>query len=130
MTPEILLIEDNGQNRYLLSYLLTKHGYRVREAVDGPEGMRMAGERAPALILLDIQLPGMDGYEVARRLKKDDALRAVPVIAVTSYAMTGDRERCIEAGCDGYIEKPVDPATFVAQVEAILSNQCKPGPEA
>ena len=120
MKKKILLIEDNEQNRYLVSYILNARGWDVMHAPDGPTGLAMAAESEPALILLDIQLPGMDGYEVARALRADPKLDPVPVIAVTSYAMSGDRERCLEAGCNGYLEKPIDPRSFASQVEAFL----------
>jgi len=120
MNKRILLIEDNEQNRYLVTFLLQARGWEVAHAADGPAGLALAGEIAPALILLDIQLPGMDGYAVARALRANPKLAAIPVVAVTSYAMPGDRERCIEAGCTGYLEKPIDPQTFAAEVEAML----------
>lgn len=120
MNRRILLIEDNEQNRYLVTFLLQARGWEVAHAADGPAGLALAGEIAPALILLDIQLPGMDGYAVARALRANPKLAAIPVVAVTSYAMPGDRERCIEAGCTGYLEKPIDPQTFAAEVEAML----------
>jgi CheY-like chemotaxis protein len=120
MAKHILLIEDNEQNRYLLTFLLERHGYRVTCALDGPHGVEAAKALHPDLILLDIQLPSMDGYAVARALRSDPTLREVPIIAVTSYAMVGDRERTLEAGCTGYIEKPIDPDTFVTEVEGYL----------
>lgn len=120
MNKRILLIEDNEQNRYLVTFLLQARGWEVAHAADGPAGLKLAGEIAPALILLDIQLPGMDGYAVARALRANPKLDAIPVVAVTSYAMSGDRERCIEAGCNGYMEKPIDPQTFTADVERFV----------
>jgi two-component system cell cycle response regulator DivK len=118
MSRTVLLIEDNEQNRYLATFLLEQNGYRVLSASDGPRGVEMARTLRPDLILLDIQLPTMDGYEVARRLRDIPSLRDTPVIAVTSYAMAGDREKCLAAGCSGYIEKPINPETFVAEIEA------------
>jgi CheY-like chemotaxis protein len=123
MNKRILLIEDNEQNRYLVTYLLQARGWEVVHAADGPAGLTLAATVDPALILLDIQLPGMDGYAVARALRESGRLDAVPVVAVTSYAMPGDRERCIEAGCDGYLEKPIDPQTFAAQVESFIRKK-------
>ncbi len=120
MTRDVLLIEDNEQNRYLVTFLLERHGYTVRSVADGARGIEAARERAPAVVLLDIQLPTMDGYAVARGLRALDQLRSVPIVAVTSYAMPGDRERALEAGCTGYIEKPINPETFVAEVERSL----------
>ncbi len=121
----ILLIEDNEQNRYLATFLLERHGYRVVPAADGQRGVELARELNPELILLDIQLPSMDGYAVARALRAIPPLAEVPIIAVTSYAMVGDREKALEAGCTGYIEKPIDPDTFVAQVQ---HHQAAPAP--
>lgn len=122
MNKRILLIEDNEQNRYLVTFLLESRGWNVVHAADGRTGLDLAASVDPALILLDIQLPGMDGYDVARALRADAKLDAVPVIAVTSYAMPGDKERCLEAGCNGYLEKPIDPQTFAADVESFLGN--------
>lgn len=120
MNRRILLIEDNEQNRYLASFLLQARGWEMLHAEDGPRGVELAGKADPVLILLDIQLPGMDGYAVARALRLDPKLAEVPIVAVTSYAMPGDRERCMVAGCDGYIEKPIDPATFATEVERFV----------
>lgn len=116
MTHTILLIEDNEQNRYLATFLLEKRGYRIVCAPDGPTGIALAQTLAADLILLDIQLPGMDGYAVARALRGFPALRDTPIIAVTSYAMVGDREKSLAAGCNGYIEKPINPETFVGEI--------------
>ncbi len=123
MQPKILLIEDNEQNRYLATFLLEKRGYQVLAVPDGPLGVELAGKEPPDLILLDIQLPGMDGYAVARELRKNPALRATPIVAVTSYAMTGDREKTIAAGCNGYIEKPINPETFGDEIGRFLEGQ-------
>jgi CheY-like chemotaxis protein len=117
---KILVIEDNEQNLYLTTFILEKRGYEVIQAREGGEGTRLAGQAEPDLILLDIQLPEMDGYQVAQALRSNPALDGVPIVAVTSYAMVGDRERILAAGCTGYIEKPINPDTFVAQVEAHL----------
>lgn len=122
MSRTILLIEDNEQNRYLLTFLLEGRGYRVVAAVDGPHGIEAARTVAPALVLLDIQLPTMDGYAVARALRRIEALRTTPIIAVTSYAMPGDREKALESGCTGYIEKPINPDTFVTEMEVALAR--------
>lgn len=115
----VLMIEDNEQNRYLATFLLERHGYRVVSVPDGPRGVELAAEMIPDVILLDIQLPTMDGYAVARALRQIDALRDTPIIAVTSYAMVGDREKSLQAGCTGYIEKPINPETFVAEIAAV-----------
>jgi len=123
MTGKILLIEDNEQNGYLVEYLLGKRGWQVVSAMDGPTGLRLAERESPDLILLDIQLPGMDGHEVARRLRTLDVLENIPIIAVTSYAMPGDRESCLAAGCTGYIEKPIDPGRFADEVEKFIEER-------
>ncbi len=120
MKARILLIEDNEQNRYLARFLLEQGGHEVLQAETGPLGLAMAAEAKPDLILLDIQLPGMDGHAVARNLKSNTELRSIPVVAVTSYAMAGDREKCLEAGAEGYIEKPINPETFLTEIEAFL----------
>jgi len=120
MKPTILLIEDNEQNLYLATFLLEQNGYTVVPARSGSEGIDLAGRIQPALIILDIQLPQMDGYAVARELRQNLALKDVSIVAVTSYAMVGDRERALEAGCTGYIEKPINPDTFRSQIEMYL----------
>ena len=120
MNRRILLIEDNAQNRYLVTFLLQARGWEVVHAEDGPAGLAVAERIDPALVLLDIQLPGMDGYTVARALRAIPKFNSVPVVAVTSYAMPGDRERCVESGCNGYLEKPIDPETFALSVEEFL----------
>lgn len=120
MKTKILLIEDNEQNRYLATFLLTQHGHEVVAAENGPLGIELAEKIQPHLILLDIQLPGMDGYAVARALKSDARLRAIPIVAVTSYAMVGDREKVLASGAEGYIEKPINPETFVQEIESFL----------
>ena len=120
MKPKILVIEDNEQNIYLVTFILEKNGYEVVQARDGREGIELAGQVKPTLILLDIQLPVMDGYEVARRLKEKAETSEIPIVAVTSYAMVGDRERVLLSGCAGYIEKPINPETFMAEVEQYL----------
>lgn len=122
MSATILVIEDNDQNLYLVTFILENHGYQVHAARDGMEGVARATTLVPDLILLDIQLPGMDGYMVARRLKENPDLGSVPIVAVTSYAMPGDREKALEAGCTGYIEKPINPDTFMQQIEQHLKD--------
>lgn len=117
MNTIVLVIEDNEQNLYLMRFLLEKNGFTVVEATDGLKGVEMAKETKPHLILLDIQLPRMDGYTVAREIRKNDELSDTPIVAVTSYAMVGDRERILAAGADGYIEKPIDPEIFVEQIK-------------
>jgi two-component system cell cycle response regulator DivK len=117
---KVLVIEDNEQNMYLVTFILEKSGYRVIQARDGQAGIALARQTKPDLILLDIQLPVMDGYAVARELGQNRELEGVPIVAVTSYAMAGDRERVLAAGCVGYIEKPINPATFVAEIKQYL----------
>ena len=121
MNKPILLIEDNEQNSYLVTFLLEKHGYEVVAAADGFSGIEMARTLMPSMVLLDIQLPRMDGYAVALALRHMESLKTTPIIAVTSYAMVGDREKCLSAGCNGYIEKPIDPETFVLEIKRIAA---------
>ena len=113
----ILYIEDNEQNYYLVNVLLNTRCCKVLWAQEGQEGIEKAAQSRPDLILLDIQLPVMDGYEVASKLRSNPELSKIPIIAVTSYAMSGDREKALSAGCNGYIEKPIDPDTFLAQID-------------
>jgi two-component system, cell cycle response regulator DivK len=121
MEKKILVIEDNEQNLYLITFMLEKAGYEVMQARDGLEGIALAKRDTPALILLDIQLPLMDGYAVAEELKKNAAVANVPIVAVTSYAMVGDRERALAAGCVGYVEKPINPETFLDEIKQYFS---------
>ncbi|MBP7633445.1 response regulator [Candidatus Ozemobacteraceae bacterium] len=120
MGRKLLIIEDNEQNLYLMQFLLGKHGFETVGARNGRDGVKAALELVPAAILLDIQLPEMDGYAVAAELKKHAELDGIPIIAVTSYAMVGDREAILAAGATGYIEKPIDPETFVSEISAFL----------
>ena len=117
---KILVVEDNQDNREMVVKVLKFNGYEVIEAVDGEEGIEKAKTEAPALILLDIYLPKMDGYEVAKRLKGDTGLRDIPVIALTAHAMKGNREQALAAGCDGYISKPIDIRELPKQIEQFL----------
>ncbi len=121
MSKTILVIEDNKQNLYLLRFLLEKDGFAVAEATDGQQGIEAARLLHPAAILLDIQLPGMNGYAVAEEIRKLEELKGVPIIVVTSYAMAGDRERALAAGATDYIEKPIDPDTFAERVRKHVS---------
>lgn len=116
----VLIIEDNEQNRYLATFLLEQHGFRVIVAADGAQGIETARRFVPDLILLDIQLPLLDGYAVARVLRQTESLSRTPIVAVTSYAMIGDREKCLEVGCNGYIEKPINPETFIEEISRFL----------
>lgn len=126
MKARILIIEDNEQNLYMETFLLEKQGYEVVGARDGREGIEVAMRLKPALIVLDIQLPVMDGHEVARRLKEQPETRAIPIVAVTSYAMPSDREKILDNGCEGYMEKPINPDTFVSELERYLPTSPLP----
>ena len=123
MSPRILMIEDNPANLELMTYLLRAFKYRVLTAEDGEKGLALAQSERPDLVVCDIQLPKMDGFEVVRRLKLDEATRTIPAVAVTAFAMMGDRERVLAAGFDGYIGKPIVPETFVPQVEQFLRTK-------
>ena len=120
MSKRILVIEDTENNRRILNDLLTRAGFEVVEANDGEKGVAMAAERKPDLILMDIQLPIVDGYEATRRIKSDPALRGIPIIAVTSYALSGDEAKARAAGCDGYVAKPLSPREILATVREFL----------
>ncbi|GGG43905.1 response regulator [Bizionia arctica] len=119
MKLSVLIIEDNEQNMYMLSYLLEKSHYNVIKAYNGNDGLTLAHENKPDIILIDIQLPDMDGYEICSKLAFNGLPKNTVYITVTSYAMGGDREKSMEAGADGYIEKPIDPDLFVEQMERI-----------
>lgn len=123
----ILYIEDNDQNFYLVNFILTAKGHEVTRADNGQAGIEMAGRLTPELILLDIQLPIMDGYAVARALRSNAGLQRVPIVALTSYAMPGDREKAIDAGCSGYLEKPINPTTFAEQIQVFLKQSTSKG---
>jgi len=118
----ILLVEDNEMNRDMLSRRLERKGYRVLLAVDGPGGVEMAGAHAPDLVLMDMSLPVLDGWEATRRLKAAPATRHIPVIALTAHAMAGDRERALEAGCDDYDTKPIELPRLLQKIEALLGG--------
>ena len=120
MSKRILVIEDHEDNRRILRDLLTSAGYEPIEAVTGEEGVALAETHHPDLILMDIQLPGLDGYEATRRIKANPTLRHIPVIAVTSYALSGDEAKAKEVGCDGYVAKPFSPRALLAKVREYL----------
>ena len=120
---KILLVEDNEMNRDMLSRRLERRGYEVVIAVDGAEGIEKAGTEAPALILMDMSLPVVDGWDATRRIKAAPATRAIPVIALTAHAMSGDREKAVEAGCDDFDTKPVDLARLLGKIEALLARK-------
>lgn len=127
MTTRILVIEDNAANMELMTYLLQAFGYATLKARNGKEGLEIAGRERPDLIICDIQLPVMNGYEVAQRIKADAALRGIPLLAVTAFAMVDDRKKTLAAGFDGYFSKPIAPETFVRQVQAFLRPEQRAG---
>lgn len=129
MSAKILYIEDNEQNFYLVSFILTQRGHEVSWARDGRAGLDAALGHRFDLILLDIQLPVMDGYAVARALRARAELRRTPIVALTSYAMAGDREKALGAGCSGYLEKPINPKTFASQIEDALGSGASGEPQ-
>ena len=116
MSKRILVIEDQEDNRRIVRDLLTSVGYELIEAVTGEEGVSLAEVHIPDLILMDIQLPGIDGYETTRRIKVNPALQHIPIIVVTSYALSGDDVKAYEAGCDGYVSKPFSPRALLAKI--------------
>ncbi len=116
----ILVVEDNEDNMRLVSFILKKHGHEVIEARDGAEGIALAVQEKPDLVIMDIQLPDMDGLEATKRIRASEADGELPIIALTSYAMPGDREKALAAGCNGYITKPIDVETFIAEIEKYL----------
>jgi CheY-like chemotaxis protein len=122
---KILLVEDNEVNRRLAGFLLRSQGYQVREATSAVAALEILHKERPDLIVMDIQLPGMDGLEATRKLKEQPATADIPVIAVTSYAMKGDREKALAAGCAGYVTKPIDKNTFIQEVATQLGNKSK-----
>jgi len=117
---KILIIEDNEKNMYLMDFLLKKNNYEVIKAVSGNEGVKIALKERPDLILMDIQLPDIDGLEAAGLIRESKAGKKIPIIAVTSYAMSGDRERLIKGGCTGYIEKPINIKSFLSEIKKYL----------
>jgi two-component system cell cycle response regulator DivK len=116
MTKRVLVVEDHEDNRQILRDLLESAGYDMIEAKDGEEALVAAGSQRPDLILMDIQLPILDGYEATRRLKADPTLKAIPIIVVTSYALSGDEEKAYAAGCDAYVAKPYDPLALLETI--------------
>ena len=114
---KVLIIEDNENNLYMMRFILQKLGHAILEARDGAAGVELAVRERPDLILMDIQLPVLDGYAATRKIREDDRLKSVPIIAVTSYAMVGDREKALKAGCTAYIEKPIQPESFIKELE-------------
>jgi len=119
---KLLLVEDNEMNRDMLSRRLIRKGYEIVMAVDGQQGVDMAKSESPDLILLDMSLPVMDGWEASRAIKADEQTKAIPIIALTAHAMSGDREKALEAGCDEYDTKPVELKRLLGKIEALLGN--------
>jgi two-component system cell cycle response regulator DivK len=119
---KVLLVEDNEMNRDMLSRRLIRRGFEVIFAVDGQQGVDLARSQRPDIILMDMSLPVIDGWEATRRVKSDDATRGVPVIGLTAHAMSGDRARAIEAGCDDYDTKPVELDRLIGKIERLLGN--------
>ena len=120
MSKRILVVEDQEDNRRIMRDLLSASGYQLVEANDGDQGLALAASEVPDLILMDIQLPGLDGYEVTRRIKANAALSHIPIIAVTSYALSGDDQKAFAAGCDGYVTKPFSPRQLLAKIREFL----------
>ncbi len=122
MNPTVLIVEDNEMNRDMLSRRLERKGYEVLIAVDGEHGIEVARERMPDLILMDMSLPVVDGWEATRRLKADAALQHIPIIALTAHAMANDRDKALEAGCDDYDTKPIELPRLLAKMEALIGT--------
>jgi len=129
MKKKILVVEDNPTNLYLVKFILQKAGYEVIEAVNGEEGLQKAITELPGLILMDMQLPVMNGYEATAQIKANEKTRHIPVFALTAFAMRGDREKSLEAGCDAYLKKPIDPENFVEKIEQLLKRFSQQGGE-
>ena len=124
--PRILLVEDNEMNRDMLSRRLQRKGFEVLIAVDGEQGLTLASTTAPDLVLMDMSLPKMDGWEVTRRLKANPATQQLPIIALTAHAMAGDRDKCLAAGCDDYDTKPIEFSRLLDKVKTLLSDEVRP----
>jgi len=119
----VLIIEDNPTNMQLMVYLLNAFGHTTLEATDGEIGLEIAQHKPVDIILCDLQIPGIDGYEVAHRIKTEPGLKSIPLVAVTAYAMVGARDKVLSAGFDGYISKPINPEMFTSEVEGFLSSK-------
>lgn len=122
MKPTILLVEDNENNRYLAQFLLEREGFCVALALNGKEALEAAREAKPDLVVMDIQMPEMDGYETAERFKSDPELKDIPLVGVSSFAMAGDRAKALKVGFAGYIEKPINPDTFAREVNQFIKE--------
>ncbi len=128
--PKVLLVEDSEMNRDMLSRRLRRRGYEMVIAVDGYQGVELGAKELPDIILMDMSLPGIDGWEATRRLKASPATRDIPVLALTAHAMSGDREKCFAAGCDAYDTKPIDLPRLLALMEQALATRPVPGASA
>lgn len=123
MSNRILVVEDNEMNMQLFEYLLEEGGFEIIKATTGEEALKLATESKPDLILMDIHLPGMDGLSVVRELKAGGEMEGVPILALTAHAMRGDKDRFLQAGCDGYISKPIDVKTFIPSIQQFLASE-------
>ena len=123
----IAIIEDNPDNLSLMTYLLTQFGYETVSSVTGEDGVKLVEAQQPDLVLCDLRLPGINGYEVVKQLKAKENFKKTPMVAVTAYSMLGDRDTALAAGFDGYLSKPIDPETFVKQVEVFLTDEFRKG---
>ncbi len=121
----VLVVEDNKDNLVLIKYALERRGYKVIAAATGEEGVELAIRERPFFVIMDIQLPGIDGLEATRRIRASKSDHDIPIVAITSYAMRGDMERILEAGCSGYFEKPIDPLTIVDRIHKLLGIEGK-----
>ena len=117
---KVLIVEDNPVNMKLLELIIKRHGHLPIEAIDGEDAVEKAKTELPEIILMDIMLPGIDGLEAVKRIRKIESMKTVPIIAITSYAMAGDRDKIIKAGCNGYFEKPINPLTIMKDIEKII----------
>jgi CheY-like chemotaxis protein len=124
--PKILLVEDDEMNRDMLSRRLERRGYQVVIAVDGGQGLMLARSEAPDLILMDMSLPGLDGWEATRQLKAVPTTHAIPILALTAHAMSGDRQKAVEAGCDDYDTKPIEFPRLLGKIQALLAQEGTP----
>ena len=122
MNAQILVIEDHAENRRILRDLLASARYEMVEAITGEDGLRLAESHRPDVVLMDIELPGLDGYEVTRRMKANPFLRHIPIIAVTSYALSGDDQKAFQAGCDAYFAKPYDPLALLTKIREYVAS--------
>ena len=120
---KVLVVEDNSDNLRLITYALKRHGYEVISAETGMQGVALANSELPAFILMDINLPDIDGLEATRRIRQSSVHGSVPIIAITSYAMAGDMDMVLDAGCTGYFEKPIDPLTIMDKIHALLARK-------